>query len=65
MRLTKFIKRKLNILEVLGTHDFSRIPLGMHELSSFRELQGGSATCLHCVGPFGEVVAEPSSSSGH
>lgn len=36
MRLTKFIERKLHILEMLQAHHFSPVPLGKLEPSTFR-----------------------------
>lgn len=60
MRLTKLIRRKLNILEMRQAHHFSSVPLGKREPSTFRTRRNQPCESL----PLERVVPEPSSSSG-
>ena len=59
IRLTKLIRRKLNILEMLQAHHFSPIPLGKCEPSTFRTRRNQPCESL----PLERVIPEPSSSS--
>lgn len=60
MRLTKLIRRKLNILEMLQAHHFSPIPLCKREPSTFRTRRNQPCESL----PLERMIPEPSSSSG-
>lgn len=59
MRLTKFIRRKLHILEMLQAHHFSPIPPGKLE-----PLHSGPEGISHVNHSLERVVPELSSSSG-
>lgn len=60
MRLTKFIERKLHILEMLQAHHFSPVPLGKLEPSTFGTRRNQPCESL----PLERVAPELSSGSG-